>query len=403
MKSKSQKRIFLDYASATPILPEVLGIMSQYAKKNFANPSALYKEALLVDRDITEARKTIAGILKALPHEIVFTGSGTEADNLALFGIVGSAFTSNKKNAAPHIIVSSFEHSAILESAKIFEKNGGKVTYLSVTEDGYIDPEDVLSALTPHTVLVSIMYANNEIGTIQPIKDIAKIIRYYKKHTAHQKLSKKNLDRHSYPLFHTDASQAGNYCSLEVLSLGVDLMTLDSAKVYGPKGIGMLYVKRGVNLSPRIVGGGQEGGRRSGTENASSIIGFAHALRAVQADKAREIKRVSALRDYAMKEILHKVPGAHRNGGGENILPNTLNICFPGADAEFLVLKLDARGIAVSSSSSCQSKKEDSRSKVIAVLGKKGCDASSLRITLGRYAVKSDLSKLISYFPEILK
>lgn len=398
MKSKPAKRIFLDYASATPILPEVLSSMVEYAKKHFANPSALYKEALVVDGDIREARKTIAGILRALPDEIVFTGSGTEADNLAIFGVLGNVPLNNKKER-PHIIVSSFEHSAILEAVKIFEKKGGKVTYLGVSQDGYVNPDDVLSVLTPQTVLVSIMYANNEIGTIQPIKDIAKVIRYYKKNNT-KKIAKYFGGKG--PLLHTDASQAGNYCSLDVLSLGVDLMTLDGAKVYGPKGIGMLYVKRGIILSPRIVGGGQESGRRSGTENASAIIGFAKALSIVQSDKLTEGKRLAKLRDLGEARILKNAPGSHANGSSERRLPNMINICFPGTDAEFLVLKLDARGIAVSSSSSCQSKKEDSRSKVIAVLGNSGCDASSLRITLGRQTTKRDIAKLVSCFPAIL-
>lgn len=403
MKSAYRKRIFLDYASATPILPEVVDTMAQYTKNNFANASALYAEGVKASNDISESRKVVAGILRALPDEIVFTGSGTEADNLAIFGILGSVDIQSKKKK-PHIIVSSFEHSAILEAAKIFEKNGGKVTYLTVSESGYIDPKDVLEALRPETVLVSIMYANNEIGTIQPIKDIAKVIRFYKKNNnSRQKFARKNSSSHTYPLFHTDASQAANYLSLDVLALGIDMMTLDSSKVYGPKGLGILFVKRGIKLSPRIVGGGQESGRRSGTENTPAIIGFAKALGVVQQDKEKESKRLIVLRDFVYRKLLEIAPDSHANGGGENRLPNTINICFPGQDAEFLVLKLDARGIAVSSSSSCQSKKEDSRSTVIAALGKKGCDGSSLRITLGRCTTKSDVNKLISCFPGILK
>ena len=397
MHRKIKKRIFLDHASATPILPEVSSLMSEYNRKFFANPSALYKEALIAHADMERARKGIADILRAQPDEIVFTASGTEADNLAISGITDDLF-GNKKHT-PHIIVSRFEHSAILESVKKFERKGGKVTYVGVDEKGFVSPKDILAALTPETVLVSVMYVNNEIGTIQPIKEIAKTIRYYKKHHA------KEIAHCFYgkgPLFHTDASAGANYLSLEVLTLGVDLMTLDAAKIYGPKGIGLLYAKRGIPLSPAIVGGGQEGGRRSGTENISHILGFAKALAVVQSDREKEGKRLTKLRDHAIQEISKRAPGSHQNGGG-SILPNTINICFPGFDAQFLVLKLDVRGIAVSSSSACQSKKEDAKSHVLAVLGNKGCDTSSLRITLGRYTKKTDVDALVRMFPEVLK
>jgi len=244
------------------------------------------------------------------------------------------------------------------------------------------------------------MYANNEIGTIQPIKEIAKVIRYFKKHNA------KKIARYfngAGPLFHTDASQAGNFLSLDVLSLGIDMLTIDGGKIYGPKGIGMLYVKRGVTLLPRQVGGGQEGGRRSGTEFVAGIIGLAKALSIVQKDIKKEGKRLTNLREFALDTILRTNPSAQVNGDRENRLPNNINICFLGHDSEFLVLKLDVRGIAVSSSSSCNTKKDDPRSKVIQSLGGKDCDGSSLRITLGRSTTKAHVQRLVKCIPEILK
>jgi len=394
MKSNSLKRIFLDHASATPVLPEVLDSMMPFFSDSFENPSALYKEAVFAKQTVFNARKQIASILKALPDEIIFAGSGTEADNLALHGILSEAVkksTNAQKNHRPHIIISPFEHSAIREVVAQLVKNGGAVSILPLYSDGRVKPEDVEKLLTKHTILVSVMYANNEIGTIQPIKNIAKVIRHFNKFYGNKKI-----------YFHTDASQAANYLNLNVLELGVDMMTLDASKIYGPKGIGMLFVKRGVPLNAQILGGGQEGGRRSGTENVPAIVGFAKALSIVQGDAQKESKRLTRIRDMAIQTIVADFPSSHLNGSALHRLPNNINMCFEGIDAEFATIKLDVKGFAISTTSSCEAQSDDPRSIAVEALGVSGCAQSSLRITLGRSTTASDMKKCISTLKKVL-
>jgi len=400
MKKSTQKRIFLDFASTTPVLPEALQAMSPYFSKYFANPSALYSEGVAMKKVLNEQRNVVATLLQVHHDEIVFTGNGTEADNLALIGIVSEA----KKNIQnPHVVVSAIEHPAILEMIERLKTDGAEVSVVYPKEDGVIDPRDVEVALKNNTVLVSIMYANNEIGTIQPIREIAKVIRHFKK-------NKKKSIHELY--FHTDASQAANYLHIGVPQLGVDLMTLDGSKIYGPKGIGMLYVRRGIVITPQLLGGGQERGLRSGTEFVSGIVGFTKALSIVQGDKDKESKRLRVLQEKIITFLSKEFPHAILNGSRNERLPNNINICFPGIDGEFAVLTLDAHGIAVSSSSSCRTLADTSRSYVIdALYGKKNnhkkidsvqnairndCAESSLRMTLGRYTTKADVQTLIS-------
>lgn len=391
MKAQKTKRIFLDHASTTPVLPEVFLAMKPYFSHTFANPSALYVEGLETKAVIEKARSSIADILSAHKDEIIFTGSGTEADNLAIFGVLEAL---KKTVAKPHIVVSALEHPAILEAVEVIKKEGVEVTVLFPNEEGIISPDDVYTSLKQNTVLVSIMYANNEIGTIEPIRDIAKAIRLFRKNKKKQNF---------LPYFHTDASQAGNYLSLGIPQLGVDMMTLDASKIYGPKGIGMLFVRRGLELSPMIVGGGQERGIRSGTENIASIVGFAKALSLAQSQKEKESKRLTLLRDWTIKEIKKHFPTAHINGSLTERLPNNINVCFPGLDGEFAVIKCDAEGVALSSSSSCQTLKDTSRSYVIESLGEKAdCAESSLRITLGRCTEKKDMERAIKVFKKVI-
>jgi len=394
MKKNLVKRIFLDHASATPVLPEVLDSMVPFFSDSFENPSALYKEAVLAKQTVLHARKQIASILKALPDEIIFTASGTEADNLALRGILSEVLkksTNTQKNHRPNIIISPFEHSAIREVVAEFVKGGGTVLILPLYPDGRVKPEDVRKLLTKHTVLVSVIYANNEIGTIQPIKYIAKVIRHVNKFSGGKKI-----------YFHTDASQAANYLNLNVLELGVDMMTLDASKLYGPKGIGMLFVKRGTPLVAQILGGGQEGGRRSGTENVPAIIGFTKALSIVQRDAQKESKRLTRIRDMVIQTIVADFPNSHLNGSALHRLPNNINMCFEGIDAEFATLKLDVKGFAVSTTSSCEAQSDDPRSIAVEALGVSGCAQSSLRITLGRSTSAGDMKKFISTLKKVL-
>jgi len=405
MKDKKQ-RIYFDYASTTPILPEVVKAMTPYFSKDFYNPSALYKEGVAVAKVLKGARADVAGVLSALPDEIVFTGSGTEADNLAILGVVKASLAQIKK---PHVIISAIEHPAIMELVPEIKKLGGEVTIVPVDADGLVSASSIQKALKSSTVLVSIMYANNEVGTIQPIKDIAKTIRYFKKAKSN-KLSANYASRHdlliAYPYFHTDASQAANYCNLNVLQLGIDLMTLDGSKVYGPKGIGMLFVKRGTNIHSIVYGGGQERGLRSGTENVPLIVGFAKALSVVSKSSREESSRLIKLRDKAIHKILSTTKGAILNGDAKERLPNNINICFEGLDAEYAVIKADALGILCSGASSCRTLSENSRSYVLEAMQKEGardCADSSLRFTLGRGTSSSEIRTLLRLLPRIIE
>jgi cysteine desulfurase len=389
MKRKAE-RIFLDHASTTPLDKRVYSAMRPFLLGKFTNPSALYGEAVEVKNLLNKFRSDVANILHAHSNEVIFTGSGTEADNLAIIGLFESVSNLHSPFFIrhPHFVTTVFEHPAILETFKYLEKRGAQVSYLPVFKDGFISVANLKNALKPNTALVSIMYANNEIGTIQPIKEIAKTIRIYNKNRA------KNSTK---TYFHTDASQATNYCNINVLELGVDLMTLDGSKIYGPKGVGALFVRRGVSLAPIIHGGGQEQGLRSGTENLSGIAGFAKALSLVETEKVTESKRLIKLRDLAIGSILKSFPESSLNGSLENRLPNNINICFPRILGELAVLRLDASGISISSSSSCRSLKDNTSSYVIEHLGKgKNCAESSLRISLGRSTTRNQINTLLS-------
>lgn len=391
-KTSSPKRIYFDHASTTPTLSEVVQAMMPYFSANFHNPSALYKEGVDMKKVLDSARKDVANILHAQPDEIVFTGSGTEADNMAILGVVKVALVRGVKN--PHVIISAIEHPAIMELQDEIKRLGGVVSVVPVLENGIIDMEYLKKSLRKNTVLVSIMYANNEIGTIQPIRDIAKVIRFYRKSLG-QGMSK-------YPYFHTDASQAGNYLDLNILALNVDLMTLDGSKIYGPKGVGMLFVKRGLALTPLILGGGQERGLRSGTENVAGIVGLAKALSVVQHDRERESTRLTKLRATVIQKILKTIPGAILNGDDRERLPNNINFCVPTMDGEYAVLLLDKAGFAISTASSCKTLNENSRSHVVEALGRKECAESSLRITMGRGTTGGEIRKLLVILPKVV-
>ncbi|MDP3784739.1 MAG: cysteine desulfurase family protein, partial [bacterium] len=345
------KRIYLDYAAGAPVDPEVNKAMEEFSSANYGNASGIYQEGREAKKVLEDARARIAKILSVRTYEIIFTSGGTEANNLAIFG-VGSSFAKASKDK--HIITSAFEHRSVLEPIKELERWGFEITYLKVSRDGFVNPEDVRSALRPETILVSIMYVNNEIGTIQPISEISKIIREFR-------LSGSDPDRapgvgSRYPLFHTDMCQAAGYLDLHVEKLGVDLGSFSGAKVSGPKGIGFLYKKEGVALRPEIFGGGQERGFRSGTESVELIVGLAKALEISREKKDAESKRLLGLRDYFAKEILFRIPGAEINGDLIKRISSNLSISFPGVESERLIVALDEKGIAVSSGSACDSK-----------------------------------------------
>jgi len=385
----TKKRVFLDYASITPVLPEVSSVMKNTEKMTFANPSALYTEALISKSILDNSRKQIADLIGGEKKNIVFTSGGTESNNLALLGVF-RAF--KRDNFVPHIVTSKIEHPAILEVCKQIEKEGGEITYLDVDDSGVVLEKDVRGAIKENTILVSIQYVNNEIGTIQPIKEIGRIVKEYRMN-----------NKKDFPYFHTDACQAVCYLPIHVLKQNIDLLTLDGIKMYGPRGIGILYVNKLVKIDPIFFGGGQESGLRSGTENLPSIVGFSKALEIVTRDIDTESVRLLLIRDYLINEIEKNFPKAILNGSSKNRVANNINFCFPGLDAEFAVISLDVAGIACSYSSSCRTLKEDSSSYVIESLGRGDCASSSLRFTLGKSTQLSDVDYLVTSLRKIIK
>jgi len=373
-------KIYLDYAATTPIDPGVFRAMLPYLKKNFGNPSSIHSFGQKTLQAIDEARGIVASFLGCDSNEIVFTGSATEANNLAIKGVIGAQKTKNL-----HIITSQIEHSAVLEPCKELEKQGVEVTYLPVNKEGLVSISDAKKAIKPNTVLVSIIYANNEMGTIQPIAEIAKVLG-------------------SKIYFHTDAAQAVNYLDCNVKNLGVDLLTLSGHKIYGPKGIGALFVKRGTANAPLIRGGGHEAGLRSGTENVAGIVGLAQAIEEIQDPKIKiQSIRTKHLRDKLIKTILKVIPDSKLNGPETQRLPNNVNLSFKGAEGEALVVALDQKGIAVSTGSACSSKSLEPSHALLAMGLSEEEAHCSLRITLGRYSTEREIEKFLKVLPPIIE
>ena len=370
-------KVYFDYAATTPIDPRVLRAMMPYLKKDFGNPSSIHGLGQKAMAAVDEARKIAADFLGAEPEEIVFTGSATEANNLAIFGLA-------KKG--DHIITTKIEHHAILEPCQTLGKRGVEVTYLPADKDGLVSVSDIDKAIKPNTVLVSIMYANNEIGAVQPIQEIGQLLQGHK------------------ILFHTDAVQAANYLDCDVKKLGVGLLTLSAHKIYGPKGVGLLYIKKGTKIEPLICGGGQEQRLRSGTENVAGIVGFGEALKLVQDTKIKlhNIK-IRQFRDKLIKTILKLVTDSQLNGSPVHRLPNNVNISFNSAEGEAIVISLDQKGIACSTGSACSSRSLEP-SHVLLALGLSHEEAhGSLRITLGRYTAEQEVVKLLKVLPPIIE
>lgn len=386
----SMKRIYLDHAAATPIDPGVLRVVSETLKKFPGNPSALHHEGVAARAVLERARLSVGEVLLTHPDEIVFTSGATEANNMAIMGVVQTARRSGIKN--PHVIISAIEHPSVLRVARAFEVFGVRVERLAVNSDGIVDTKELRKLITPETVLVSVMYVNNEVGATQPIREIAKEVRHARK--IHNSL---------YPLFHTDAAQAAPYCNLNVLQLGVDLMTLSSGKVYGPRGIGALFVRRGVPVTPLMYGGEHESGRRPGTESPALALGFAHALVYAETIKEKESKRLTKLRDALARQVLKKIPGSSLNGNPELSAPHIVNISIPDIESETLVLYLDAAGIAVSGRSACTSSSTEV-SHVILALGKAGeREAGALRFSLGRATQAADITRVVKELERVTK
>ena len=397
------QRIYLDHAAATPMDKRVMASIEQFDTDTFANPSAIHKEGVAAKIALEGARVKIAQLLRVHSDEVIFTASATESVNLAIMGAV-SKWQKVHPNEIAHVIVSAIEHDAVLECVLSLLDEGVKVDRVPVSENGIVDLEILKDKIQKNTVIVSIMYANNEIGTIQPIREIAKLIRKWKKDVRGVSRIGKPEGDQVYPLFHTDACQAINYCDSDIPALGVDLMTLNVAKIYGPKGIGALVKLRSAPIAPIILGGGHEFGLRAGTENVSSIVGFAEALTIAKNMCAAESTRLIAIRDHAFTELEKNIPRVIINGSKTERTPNNVHFSLPEVDHEFLALALDAKGFAVATKSACNEFDADT-SHVLAALRLGGGDdrpESGIRLSLGRSTQVEDLDALILALKEIL-
>lgn len=372
-------RIYLDYAATTPTHPEVVKTMLPYFTDFFGNPSSIYSYGQEAKGAIEEARVKVADLIGARDEEIVFTSGGTEADNFALKGV---AFANELKGN--HIITSSIEHHAVLETSKFLERRGVKVTYLPVDEYGLVDPDDVRRAITAKTILISIMQANNEIGTIEPITEIAKIAR----------------EEEIY--FHTDAVQTVGHIPVNVNELGVDLLSISAHKLYGPKGIGALYIRKGVKLIPFMHGGEQEKRRRAGTENVPGIVGFGKAVELAQQDMGKETERLTRLRDQLINGLSERIDNIRLNGHPIIRLPNNVNVSVDYVEGESMVLNLDLEGICASTGSACSSSSLEP-SHVLLAMGLSHEQAhGSLRFTLGKWTTEEEIERVLEVLPRIV-
>ncbi|MGC8960150.1 MAG: cysteine desulfurase NifS [Chloroflexia bacterium] len=374
--------IYLDHAATTPLDPRVLEAMLPYLTERFGNPSSIHRLGREARRALDEARQSVAEVLNASPQEIIFTSSGTEADNLALQGVAQALRLAGKGS---HIITSAIEHHAVLHTCDALERSGFQVTRLPVDGHGLVHPEVLAEAIRPDTVLVSIMYANNEVGTVEPIPELAE--------EAHR--------RGVY--FHTDAVQAGGALPLDVEALGVDLLSLSAHKFYGPRGIGVLYVRRGVPLLPQIHGGGQERGRRAGTENVAGIVGLAAALRLAQAERGAYNAHCIRLRDRLIAGLLERVPRARLNGHPTRRLPNNVHFCFEHVDGESLLVRLDQQGICASGGSACTAGALEPSHVLVAMGVPPEMARGALRLTVGRQNTPEQIERVLELLPPIIE
>ncbi len=374
-----KRKVYLDNSSTTPVDSKVLDVMLPYLSENYGNPSSLHELGRINKNAIENSRIKISKIINCGVGEIIFTSGGTEANNLAIFGIARA-----NKNKGKHIIVSSIEHKSILDVCKVLEKEGFEIDCLDVDKNGLVKLEMLKSKIRKDTILVSVMHANNEIGSIQSIKKISKII----------KIKNSNI------IFHTDACQAVGALSVDVKNLGVDAMTVSASKIYGPKGIGVLYISNRVKIESMIVGGGQERGFRSGTENVASIVGLAEALEICEKKRKTESERLELIRNYFISQIKNKIKEVVINGGVKNRLPNNVNFSIKGVEGESLLLMLDDKGIYCSTGSACSAINLEPSYVLLKIGLPLDLAHCSIRFTLGRYTKKSDIDYTIKVLVE---
>ena len=373
------KRAYLDYAATTPTHPDVVKAMLPYFSDAFGNPSSIYSYGQEARGAIEEARGSVASLIGAREDEVVFTSGGTESDNSA---IVGAAFARQGKR--DHIIASAIEHHAVLETCKSLERRGFQVTYLPVDEYGLVDPEELKKALTDRTAVVSVMHANNEVGTIQPVAELAAIAR------------------EAGACFHTDAVQTVGHIPVNVDQLGVDMLSMSAHKLYGPKGVGALYIRKGTKLVPFMHGGGQERNRRGGTENVAGIVGLGKAAEIARREMEEEAARLTILRDCLTKRILGQIEDTRLNGHPKKRLPNNVNVSISYVEGESMLLNLDLEGICASTGSACSSSSLEA-SHVLLALGLSHEQAhASLRFSMGKWTTEEDIDRVVETLPPVV-
>jgi cysteine desulfurase len=374
------EQIYFDHAATTPPRSEVVEAMLPYLRKQWGNPSSLYAAGARAAEGVERARQHVAALLGAETDEIVFTSGGTEADNHALVG-VGLAL----EQKGNHIVTSSVEHHAVLDTARLLESRGQTATYLSADAEGTVDPESVRAAITDQTVLVSIMHANNEVGTLQPVDEIGAVCR------------------ECGVLLHTDAVQTVGHVPIDVHAMNIDLLSLSGHKLYGPKGVGALYIRKGTRVAPFLQGGAQELGRRASTENVPGIVGLGEAARLARHDMDWEMSHTAGLRDRLIRGVLERVPDTMLTGHPTRRLPNNASFCIGGAEGESMLLNLDLEGIAVSSGSACTSGALEPSHVLLAMGIPPGLAQGSLRVTVGRGNTEAEADRFLEILPAVVE
>ena len=374
------RKVYLDYSATTPVKDEVLQEMIPYFTQNFGNPSSLYTLGLEAKAALDKAREQVAGLINADAKEVFFTGCGSEADNWALTGVANAL-----KDKGNHIITTKIEHHAMLHTCEFLEKNGYEVTYLDVEADGSVRPETLEAAITDKTILISVMFVNNEVGTIEPIKELAAIAKKHK------------------ILFHTDAVQALANVPIDVKDLGIDLMSMSAHKIYGPKGVGAMFMRKGLRLPNFIHGGAQEMGRRAGTENLAGIVGFGKAAEMARENLENHIKHCSELRNYLVERVTSEIPDTFVNGSMEHRHPGNANITFKYIEGESILLLLDYKGISVSTGSACSSKSLKPSHALEALGVPVEMIHGTVRFTVGDFTTKEDIDYVVDSLKEVVE
>jgi len=382
-------RVYFDYNATTPVEPEVLDAMLPYFSGEFGNAASIHTPGQRARGAVETAREQVAALIGARAQEIVFTSGGTESDNHAVFGVVVQAFlpvpTSKNPDPSPHIITTAIEHEAVLNACQALEKSGVRVTFLAANREGQIDLDELRQAVRPETVLITVMHANNELGTVQPLEEVGRIAK----------------ERDIY--FHTDAVQSAGKVPIEVNQLGVDLLSLSAHKFYGPKGIGALYIRGGTRLRQLLYGGHHQRGFRPGTENVAGIVGLGKAAEIARESLAADARRVSTLRDKLEQGLLARVPHARVNGGASSRTPNTTNLVFPGIEGEALLIALDLKGLACSTGAACSSGAVEP-SHVLTAIGLPPEEArASLRFSLGRHTTEQEIDFALQVVPSAVE